>query len=413
MNGEAAQCTRRMLLQRVPPIAAGLGLGLTLAHGAHAGSERAQPKDNPFATAQVAFAFRLLSQLTAAKAGQNIIFSPLSVALALAMTAAGARGATQKAILRTLGLGTTTPAVLNRSSAALLAAIQSRDPKLKLQIADSFWTRLGLKVRPQFAQTLRAVYNADIASVDFRTPNAAAVINSWVSRKTHGLIPQIVSGSIPADVLLYLINAVYFHGDWSAPFRGGTAPQQFTLLSGAKVQTPLMTNRGMFQHAVGPSLEAIRLPYGNGTIAMYVLLPAASGAFPTFLRSLNSAVLEDAIAALAPQQGTIQLPRFTTSYGTDLRPALTALGMGQAFGPSADLSGMLIDAHTAIDAVLHRALIAVNEEGTTAAAVTGVIGITAVMPSEFTMTVNRPFFLVLRDERTGVPLFMGSIVDPR
>lgn len=406
------QLSRRAVLRRSLLAAGGLAIGGTLLHDGPVSQAETHAAD-PFTGAQQAFAFRLFDRLIAGGTAKNTFISPLSIAIALSMTAAGARGSAQQSLLTGLGLSGMSVDAVGRASAALIAAIVGRDTKVSVEIADSFWARKGLTVLPEFAKTLKTLYGADINNLDFSDEHAAAVINAWVSKKTHGLIPTVISGQIPAGVMLYLINAVYFHGKWSRPFADGTSPQPFTLLGGGTAQVPLMSAHGEFMYYSDTTQQVIQLPYGNGKIAMCVLLPAAGVDFNAYLRSLSATGLNGLLGKLSSQEGSVKLPRFTTSYGTELIPTLRTLGMAPAFSPAADLSGMLVHENPALGAVLHKALIAVDEQGTKAAGTTVVIGVTAVRQQQFTMLVNRPFFLAIRDQTTGIPLFMGSIVDPR
>jgi serpin B len=175
----------------------------------------------------------------------------------------------------------------------------------------------------------------------------------------------------------------------------------------------MMANHGMFPYYQDTTLQAIALPYAGGKFSMVVLLPAAGADFAAFQQGLSPQTWNAVIGKLARQQGSIALPRFTVSYSASLNQALSALGMGIAFGPRADLGDIFADVQAGISAVLHKAVMKVYEAGTTAAAVTAVIGATLAMPTQFTMQVDRPFFCAIRDNVTGTLLFMGAIVDPR
>ncbi|HWE62032.1 MAG TPA: serpin family protein [Chloroflexota bacterium] len=408
--------SRRLVLQRGLLAAGSLGAGSAMLYRAPYTFARAidgQAKGAQLQAANLDFAFRLFGQL-ARSANQNTFLSPLSVSLALAMTANGARGATQQAMLSTLSRGHLGTADLNQASAALIAGLRARDPHVQLAIADSLWTRQGLPVRPQFAQALKSAYGAQVTSLNFADPGAPAVINRWVDRQTHGLIPMIVN-TIPPEALLYLINTLYFKADWQQQFHTSSTRQQpFSLSGGQKVQVPMMSTGGSFFYYGDASYQAIALPYGNGKFSMYILLPAAGADFATFQKGLTAQSWNTTLSKLTMEQGIIALPRFTVSYGANLNAALSALGMGVAFGPHADLSGIFVNRPALISAVLHKAVMKVYEAGTTAAAVTSVmVGAQIATQYRFTMTVNRPFFCAIADTTTGTLLFMGAIVEPR
>lgn len=411
----SARYTRRTAIQRGLLAASSLGAGwlaLSAAPRACAQGER-QDREARLADANLAFGFRLFGQLAAAGT-PNTFLSPLSVSIALAMAANGARGATRQAMLDALALGHMDLPSLNRASAALIAGLGARDPQVHLAIADSIWTRQGLPVRQSFVQALKASYSAQAASLDFTDPHAPAVINAWVRQKTHGLIPTIIT-TIPPEAVMYLINALYFKASWTQPFPTyATRQQPFTLLGGKPAQVPLMANHGMYPYDEDATRQAIALPYAGGKFSMIVLLPAAGTDFAAFQKGLTTQTWSATVARLQQRSGAIALPRFTVTYSATLNAALSALGMGIAFSRQADFGAMFVNVRAMISAVLHKTVMKVDEAGTTAAAVTSV-GVTSAiaMPTQFTMTVNRPFFCAIRDNTAGVLLFMGAITDPR
>ena len=267
-------------------------------------------------------------------------------------------------------------------------------------------------MRPAFAQAIGGPYAAQVASLDFADPASVKVVNGWVNAKTHGLIAKIVD-SLPADAVLLLINALYFKSTWARPFpSSNTMPQPFTLLDGSKKSVPMMSVSGDFAYAQGDGYQAIRLPYGDGKMSMVIVLPAQGTGFAAFQKGLTVARWQGYLASLRSQHGNIALPRFGISYSAGLIPALTSLGMGAALRPGADFGGIFSDRQAAVSQVLHKAVIRVYEAGTEAAAVTGVIMTTAVPANPFSMRVDRPFFCAILDETTGIPLFMGSILNP-
>jgi serpin B len=347
---------------------------------------------------------------------QNVFISPLSVALALSMAYNGARGDTQRAMAGALGLGSMAAGDLNAGSAALLAHLRGLDRGIELSLADSLWLRQGMRALPAFRQALLRYYGARTTTLDFGDPRAPAAINAWVSRQTHGLIQSIIE-RIPTDMVLYLIDALYFKGAWSAPFQAGlTRPGPFTPAGGGRRTLPMMSSTGSYRYNKTQTYEAISLPYGAGKVAMYIVLPAASSGLRGLQNWLDAGTWQGLPATLQEAMGTIVLPRFTVDYGTGLKTALVALGMGLAFDPlRADLSAMVeLDGQRAyIGDARHKTVLKVDERGTLAAAVTSIgVAATAMPMSTFKMTVNRPFFCAIRDETTGLLLFMGGIADP-
>ena len=413
----APRYTRRAALAQGALLAAGLeagryALGQTPGEARTARVAPIDVKEVP--SIDLDFSFRMFDQLLGTGAPLNTFFSPLSIILALAMVANGARGATAAAMARTLGLHGLSLAALNGGSAALIKALDSRDSQVDVTIADGLWARKGLALAPSFAATLKGQYGAEIANLDFGSAGAPATINGWVSRKTHGLIPSIV-GTMPPETLLVLINALYFKGSWSTPFPScSTTPQPFTLQNGAKKQLPTMSTSGTFPYYGDAAVQVVSLPYGSGRFSMVILLPAPGTDIGAFSRALTPARWNIYLGKLSTGRGQVLLPRFSVQFAASLIPALIALGMGVAFGSGADFSGITPGAGAAISEVQHKAVMHVTEAGTTAAAVTAVMVGTAIGAGEqpFTLHVNRPFVCAIRDETSGALLFLGTIVEP-
>jgi serpin B len=381
---------------------------LATAEGDHAAAHR-------LAAATRGFGFRLFDHLAARQPAQNTFISPLSVSVALAMAYNGARGRTRQAMAVALGVEDMSLEDVNRGTSALLALLAEGDPHVHLTIADSLWARLGIAFNPRFMATLRAFYGATASTLDFGDPLASRTINAWVRDQTRGKIDRIVPDRIDPATVLFLINAVYFKGAWSVPFDHAlTKPHAFTLPGGASKRVPMMTQSGRYSYYADRTVEAVSLPYGGGRMRMYVFLPRASSSLAQLRARLNPAAWEGWLARFAQAQGAISLPRFTASYGVGLKGALTALGMGLAFDRQrADFGDMVTGQRAYIQDAQHKAVVAVEERGTTAAGATSVqVGITAVMAPQFTLVVDRPFLCAIADSATGTVLFVGAITDP-
>ncbi len=419
MSVTTRRYSRREVLRRAALLAGAADLSLAAGHPAGLMPARASagPMDQLVA-AHLDFGFRLYRALgTATPPSQNLFISPLSVALALSMACNGAQGATRTAIAYTLGVGALPVGDLNATSSTLLAHLRTLDAAVTLSVADALWLRQGYTALPAFGQALRRFYDADATTLDFGDPSAPDVINAWVNRQTHGLIPSIVT-RIPPHMLLYLINTLYFKAPWAEPFQpAATRPGPFTRPDGSVRTLPMMTHTGAYRYTKGLAYEAISLPYAAGKVAMYIILPAAPSGLSSVPGSLDAAGWAALLPSLTMEMGTLVLPRFAVTYDVRLNAALSALGMGVAFDPQrADLSAMVRPRgeRAYISAVQHRTVLRVAEQGTLAAAATSIgVGTTALPVSRFTMTVNRPFFCAIRDETTGSLLFMGAIADPR
>jgi serpin B len=330
------------------------------------------------------------------------------------MTYNGAKGETQQAMAKTLELQGISLQEINSANAALIAAVQNADDKVQLNIANSLWAKQDINFNPDFLQTTENFYNATVTNLDFSDPGAVNAINDWVKQSTNGKIDRIVQQINPDDVM-FLINAIYFKGKWTKEFEPEQTTQQpFYLTAGEEKQHPLMSQSGEYKYYENKKFQAVSLPYGNdGRLSLYVFLPSDNSSLTAFYQDLNADNWEKWMAQFRNRQGSIRLPRFKINYELTLNDTLKALGMGVAFEPKADFSG--IGDNLALSEVKHKTFVEVNEEGTEAAAATSV-GITLTSaPSEqpFQMNVDRPFFCAIRDNQTGTVLFMGSIVNPQ
>lgn len=366
------------------------------------------------------FAFKLYEQALKQREQKNVLISPTSVMLALAMTYNGAKGETQRAMANALSLEGMSLEEVNRAAADLKSALASTDPKVQLKIANSLWTRKGFSPKPDFLQRSKEYYTAEVASLDFASPTAPATINSWVSKNTEGRIEQIVD-RIKPEVIMFLINAIYFKGEWQLSFRKEkTQDDVFRLAEGQQKKLPMMFQSGKFFYQKGTDFQAINLPYGTGRMSMYIFLPDENTPLDQFERNLTHEDWETWMRSFRLAPGELTLPRFKVEYAADLNDMLKALGMAEAFDPTrADFSGIAAAPpgnNIYISKVRHKAFAEVNEEGTVAAAVTSVgAGLASYQPPQenFVMKVDRPFFFAIRDNTTGNVLFMGSVVDPQ
>jgi serpin B len=383
-----------------------------------AGADSMQQKnsqvDSRLIAADTKFGFKLYSQLARKDASKNIFISPASILFALSMVYNGADGTTRQAIQNALELQGLKLDEVNAANAQLKSALEHAGPKVQIQIANSLWARLGAKFNPEFAAANKNYYQAEIRELDFDSGVAPATINSWVKDKTHGKIDKIVD-RIDRDILLFLINAIYFKGDWTAKFDAAkTRDGNFTLVGGRQKSVPMMTQSGGFEYFENDKMQAIALPYGDRRLSMVVFLPKANSSLAQLHTMLTAENWQTWSKQLYNREGSISLPRFKSEYEVELNDALSALGMSEAFQDRANFSKMLTPAkQVAISQVKHKAVVEVNEEGTEAAAVTSIqMRTTSLGPPPFQMVVDRPFFFAIRDKESGAILFMGSIVEP-
>ncbi|HOT36220.1 MAG TPA: serpin family protein [Candidatus Latescibacteria bacterium] len=366
--------------------------------------------------ANMRFAFGIYQRLVETPPAENLFISPASISLALAMAYNGAAGNTKEAMARTLGLGEMTLEEANQANLVLLSNLVYADETAKLAIANSVWANQGYGFYESFLDRNRRYFGAEVATLDFARPSALATINGWVERNTFGKIPSILD-EIPDFAIMYLINAIYFKGEWTNKFDvAETRMRPFTLSSGSAKNVPMMTRHGRYAYLQNDLFQGVALPYGNKRFSMYVLLPKEDVGLAALNRALTVSNWTTWVAAFDTMEGTISLPRFEARYEETLNSVLSAMGMGVAFDPyGADFSAMLSvspSRNVFINEVKHKTYLKVDEEGSEAAAATSVgFGVTSV-PVTFNMVVNRPFFLVIRENKSGTILFMGTIVDP-
>jgi serpin B len=380
----------------------------------------AQKVDRKLVTAQNEFGFDLLRQLDGDnKSEGNLVFSPLSVSMALSMVYNGASGSTQKAIAKTLMFDRYSQDQINRANAALLFNLQSTDPNIETRVANSLWARQGVRFEKPFLERTRKYYNAQTTSLDLSTPAAMDAINNWVSKNTSGKIAQITSTPYDAQTALVLLNAVYFKGQWQNKFdKSQTADGDFHLQNGEVARVPMMNRDGEYSYLQEKTFAVVALPYGEGSTSLYVVLPNKDVPLDAVVKTLNVktwSTLRDEMSSSGSHEGKVSLPRFKLEYDTQLNDALSTLGMKEAFSANANFSAMTKQTPMFLAQAQHKAIIEVNEEGTEAAAVTGTTTTTAneAHDEPFQFIADRPFFAVLSDNRTGSTLFFVVVRDPR
>ena len=362
-------------------------------------------------SANTEFGFNLFSELIAQEPGTNVFISPLSVSTALTMTYNGAEGGTRQAMAEALRLEGMALEEVNVSTAALLRSLDALNPDVEINIANSLWAREGMKFESEFLERNREYFGAEIDSLNFADPKSADTINRWVDTNTNGKIDKII-GKISPSTVLILINAIYFNGTWLIPFdKERTVDGVFHLAGGTEKQHPMMSQSWRYSYFKGEKCQAVKLPYQNTRVGMYVFLPDAESDLEEFLNQLDAESWESWMAQFRDGQGNIEIPRFKLEYESKLNDALKDLGMGVAFGSSADFSAMA-PGGLRIDEVAHKAVVDVNEEGTEAAAATVVVMAESALGLTFDFVADRPFFFAIRDDETGAVLFMGAVFEP-
>lgn len=349
---------------------------------------------------------------------ENIMVSPLSIDYALFMAYNGAKGETKeqmKTLLHATGL---TDEQFNQNNLNIMEALIGVDPLVQMKIANSIWHDTDFNVLSSFIQVNQAFYKAVVESLDFSDPQSVQIINNWVSEQTNGKIPTIIDG-ISEDAVLYLINAIYFKGQWKYQFDETlTMPRPFYKLDGTQSNPETMVSQAALRYYENEKFEAVELPYGQGNYSMVVLLPKTSSNPSEVISLMNSQNWDSWIEGMAEQESVVvNLPRFTFSYEMSLNSTLQGLGMTNAFIPEiADFSGITTQMEIFISRVIHKTFVEVNEQGTEAAAVTAIeFENTSVLPDEPEpkyFYVDRPFVFVIRERDTNAVLFAGKVMEP-
>jgi len=376
-----------------------------------------QADTTALAAGNSSFAFRLARSI--GNTGSNMIFSPWSISAALAMAYAGAGGQTRCDMASALNF-TLEPERLHPAFNSLQGELSRRGEGqgegFTLNIVNAIWGQKGFNFLPGFLDILALYYGAGMNLVDFvkGTEKSRIAINDWVSEKTGGKITELVGrGAVDATTRLVLTNAIYFKGAWKYPFEPHrTADGLFQLPGGEEIFVPMMNQTKLLLYGEVEGCQAVELPYKGGQASMLLLLPGP-GRFDAFSRELEGEKLASIIAGLKPSDVTLAMPRFKFEFSLSLKQALSKLGMASAFTAGADFSGMSPGNELYLQDVLHKAFVAVDEQGTEAAAATAVmVGIKMYMPLSVRMTLDRPFIFLVRHSGTGAVLFAGQVVNP-
>jgi len=365
------------------------------------------------------FGIALTDRLLAEPNASNVFISPLSATLALSMAASAARGATRASIMATLGLD---PTIDPGSQAKLtIDRLMQSDENAQLELAQAVWAQKGLALNSTYVARLRDDYRAQIANLDFTSPDAPKVVNEWVDNATHHKIPQLVD-TFDAGIVAYLVNATYFHALWATEFQTSHDPLNFHTFSGTTVNVPMMTRDHRIVRMGTHDYQAVLLPYKGGRFSFVILLPSKVLSPTEFSRFLTQSTWNQALtmfhSAVGPLfggssctnqepspnigldcDGELVMPKFTVDYRAQLLPELVAMGM--AVGDLPDICGGCF-----ISGVVQKTHLEVDEKGTTASAATGV-GV--VLSARAATVIDRPFALALIDNASDAPLFMGVV----
>ncbi len=361
------------------------------------------------------FGIKLFKEIVEEEGDTNIFISPLSVSMALGMTYNGADGTTKEAMEKTLELSGLTIEEINESYQNLINLLTQLDPKVQFDIANSIWYCNIWTPKEEFLDLCAQYFYAQVTGMNFSAFDAADIINAWVDENTNGRIKEIVEKPIDDDIVMFLINAIYFKAAWTYQFdKELTTDDKFYLEDGSAVNCRMMEQRAIYDYYLDDDFVAVDLPYGDGKFSMTIFLPNGDKDVDDLIERLNQENYDAWIGSLSTPEDSfdVYIPKFKLEYGLELDDALKALGMRIAFSYSADFSKMYSGGGVWISKVIHKTFVEVNEEGTEAAAAISVPIWCSLPPGLGSFKVNRPFVFVIRESDSGTILFIGKIVNP-
>ncbi|MEA4890058.1 MAG: serpin family protein [Clostridiaceae bacterium] len=404
-----------LILALAMPGCAAAGAGIDLMSRVNAAQWPKSPAepDAAFTGSVSGFSWRLFQESALNKG--NVLVSPASVYLALAMALNGADGDTRSAILHLLAEQGLSETELNEACRDWITLLSNPGGKAQLSISNSIWYRTGFNPDTTFLQKNADFFGAAARALDFSKPESVGVINDWVKQATKDKIEKIIE-KIDADVVMYLINAIYFKSDWKTPFLTKETADRAFKTPDKSIQTPFMNRLDSMSYLESKARRGVLLPYADERYAMMVLLPAENEDPRAMIQNMTETDFADLLASGQDVSVELALPKFEARYEDSLLNELDTMGMGIAFdGGRADFS-LMNAAHENnlyISEIKHKTYCRVDEKGTEAAAVTSVeIRETAILVADQTMIFDRPFVFGIVDTKTGLPLFLGIMENP-
>jgi serpin B len=409
----------------VPWLVLGLSvLACDLSSGVAAVNDKPAPEAvAKLARSSNAFGFDLYQRLRQ-KPG-NLVISPASLTTALSMTWGGARGETAAEMRKVLHLEGTADEVM-ATSGALSRSLQAPSRPIVFRIANQLFVEKTYELVPAFVEKARAAFGAPVEGLDFKgAPERARVhVNEWVEGKTEQRIKDLIPpGAVVPDTRLVLVNAIYFLGDWAQPFeRESTRPAPFHLSASETKDVPTMNRTASFRTARKDGVTALEIPYKGGELSMMLLVPDEIEGLAAVEGALDVRKLDALTSAMQPDRVWVSLPKFEVNPGSSLSLGedLKTLGMPLAFDrQKADFTGIAnppdLDDRLVIAKVFHKGFVKVDEKGTEAAAATAVMGLRAGSMAQEPprqLKIDRPFLFLIRDNASGLVLFLGRVSDP-
>ncbi|MCL2738557.1 MAG: serpin family protein [Bacteroidales bacterium] len=388
-------------------------------------SERPEPakpivlttKQGEKASADNRFAFKMFKEVSALK-GANTFFSPLSLNLALGMLYNGASGDTRTEMAQVLGMADFTDTEINEYYQKMIQALLDIDPLTQLGIANSIWYHDGFPVKQPFIDINQKYFDAVVKALDFSKSDAADIINKWCADKTKNRIEEIIEKPIHPDVVMYLINALYFKSKWQFEFKKkDTKLDDFTKENGQTIKANMMEQTTTLPYYSDPYLQCVEMPYGNQAFSMVAILGADNMTIDQLVEYLDNDTWQNIVDNLHERNVHLKLPRFKVECEIPLNKPVENVGMLRIFDKNLADFAHISDTHLFVSDIKQKTFVEVNEEGTEAAAVTvvgkGITSVGPVIPSEpIPFFANRPFLYLIKEKSTGVILFMGRMDEP-
>lgn len=393
-----------------------VSLTLQLSNSSSASEES---KTETVVAANTAFAFDLYQQLAQEKEG-NLFFSPYSISTALAMTYAGARGKTEDQMARTLHLAELRETVhteFKSLEASLHKAQKTRH--IELHTANALWPHQDYPFQSAYLKLVKDCYRISLTNLDYKNhpEKARLIINRWIEKKTKKKIRDLFApGTLARETRLVLTNAIYFKGKWDRQFKkNSTKLMPFHTTADQQLDTPMMHQEGKLGYTEDERLQILELPYRSKRLSMLILLPREIDGLADLERTINPLELDNWIQQMHLRSVQAWLPKFKLTSSFDLNKTLESLGITDAFhSMKANFSGMDGSHDLFISKVTHKAFVEVNEEGTEAAAATGVGMVFASAPISLppVFRADHPFLFLIYDRQTRTILFMGRLTEP-
>ena len=352
------------------------------------------------------FAFDIFKKTSNESNQANVLISPLSISIALGMTLNGATDETKTGIEKALKMSGLTLDNINDYYKVMQTTLPTIDPKTTLNIANSIWYKTGYPVKTEFLTVNKNYFNAEVREMDFSQAWAKDTINNWIARKTNNHIKDMLD-QIPADVVMYLINAVYFKGMWKQPFNvKATKETNFTNYLNTQQKVNMMYQKDTFSYFANEKAQYLDMPYGNNAFSMTVILPTQISSINEVLETLDAESWNLTLNKMESEEVMVYLPRFKSKSKFLLNNVLKSMGMARAFEDKDEFRNMA-NSDLYISRVLHDTAIEVTEEGTVAAAAT-IVEMTEKAMFNSIFNANRPFIYIIREKSTGVILFIGK-----